>query len=336
MPNALRGRVRVAAYDTEPQRVHQQLDEARYGPPLLIPVERIDPNPRNPRRVFSDEALNELAESIKRWKQLQPIVVRSMGDRYQLIFGERRWRAHQRAGLDSIWAVEREASDTEAYALALIENMQRVDLSHAEKVAALDQLGELSEEGGLRQTARWLHMSPGWLSVQLSMRKDPVVYPALEAGRVTFGQAAALLRAPAHARRPLLDRALRRKSVPIVEIQGWVQKVRQQEQVARAEIGATLAMGRIDTLSTTTAVEDRVDRPPAAEALDVLRTALEQLRGIGAPESEDERTVLRAIQDRVTELLNGETPAMDAQAHLRLVSPTGSKPARRPGSRSRA
>jgi cellulose biosynthesis protein BcsQ len=142
MPKALRGRVRVAAHEGEERRVREQLDEARYGPPLLIPVDQIDPNPRNPRRLFDEEALNELAESIKQWKQLQPIVVRRVGERFELICGERRWRAHRRAGIDAIWAVERDASDADAYALALVENIQRVDLSHAEKVAALDQLGE--------------------------------------------------------------------------------------------------------------------------------------------------------------------------------------------------
>jgi ParB-like nuclease domain/Pyruvate phosphate dikinase, AMP/ATP-binding domain len=123
-----------SSHGREQQRVREQLDEARYGPPLLIPVDQIDPNPRNPRRVFDEQALNELAESIKQWKQLQPIVVRRVGERFELIRGERRWRAHQRAGLEKIWAVEREASDTDAYALALVENIQRVDLSHTEKV----------------------------------------------------------------------------------------------------------------------------------------------------------------------------------------------------------
>jgi ParB/Sulfiredoxin domain len=274
MPRALRGRVRVAAHGGEDQRVRQQLDEARYGPPLLIPVDQIDPNPRNPRRVFDNEALNELAESIKQWKQLQPIVVRRVGERFELICGERRWRAHQRAGIDTIWAVEREANDADAYALALVENIQRVDLSHAEKVAALDQLGELAQTGGLRRTPRRLHMSPGWLSVQLSLRKDPVIFPSLEAGRVTFGQAAVLLRAPAHARQSLLDQTLRKRA-GIADIQRWVREIRRQESVARAETSVLHALGGI----------------------------LEQLQGLTPPTVDEERTALRAIGERVQQLL---------------------------------
>jgi ParB family transcriptional regulator, chromosome partitioning protein len=70
--------------------------------------------------------------------------VRRVGDRYELIAGERRWRAVERAGLETIWAVERDATDVESFKLALVENLHREELSHAETVAALDQLAELS------------------------------------------------------------------------------------------------------------------------------------------------------------------------------------------------
>jgi ParB/RepB/Spo0J family partition protein len=295
----------VAVHQSEQRRVRQQLDEARYGPPLLIPVDRIDPNPRNPRRVFNEDALNELAESITQWKQLQPIVVRRVGDRYELICGERRWRAHQRAHLATIWAVEREASDTEAYALALVENLQRVDLSHAEKVAALDQLGELAHEGGLRQTARRLRMSPGWLSVQLSLRKDPVIYPALEAGRVTFGQAAALRRAPAHARRSLLDQTLRTRA-GIKEIQSWVRDVRHQEQAAQVEIGATLALNG--------------NGHAQADRHHLLSAILEQLQGLGSSADKDERELLGRIAHQVEQLLADQAPGEGPPLRIATMS----------------
>ena len=75
MPRAVRARVPVETRSAEQQRVGQYGDQANHGAPLLIPVDRIDPNPRNPRRVFNEDALTELAESIKQWNQLQPIVV---------------------------------------------------------------------------------------------------------------------------------------------------------------------------------------------------------------------------------------------------------------------
>jgi ParB/RepB/Spo0J family partition protein len=295
----MRARVPVDTRRAEQPRVAQQSDRGKDGAPLLIRVDQIDPNPRNPRRVFNEDALNELAESIKQWNQLQPIVVRRIDDRYELICGERRWRAHQRAGLPTIWAVEREASDADAYALALVENIQRVDLSHAEKVAALDQLGELAQGGGLRRTARSLHMSPGWLSVQLSLRKDPVIYPALETGRVSFGQAAALLRAPAHARQALLDQTLRKRA-GIADIQAWVRAARRQERSSGAE-----ARGGV---------------------LDVLQGALRQLNALGPPTLQRERTALRAIRDRAEQLL--------AQPASRPEPPV-ERPAGRAGIRTR-
>lgn len=98
-----------------------------------IPVDIIDPNPFQPRRHFNDEELDSLAESIKSHQQLQPILVRKSGDRYQLISGERRLRATVRAGMKTIRAEVREADDRMVAELAIIENLQRKDLNAIEK-----------------------------------------------------------------------------------------------------------------------------------------------------------------------------------------------------------
>ncbi|MBV9355941.1 MAG: ParB/RepB/Spo0J family partition protein [Chloroflexi bacterium] len=248
---------------------------------MLLPVDEVAPNPHNPRQHFSEEAINELAESILAWGQLQPIVVRRVNEHYEIICGERRWRAHQRADLPKIWAVERTASDAEAYKLALIENLHRVDLSHAEKIAALDQLGELTAVSGLRKTASEIKVSPGWLSTQLSLRQDPVIFPALEAGQVSFAQAAELRRAPAPARRNLLDRTIRER-VPFSTVRTWVQETRQMERQAQAGIGASLAAG--DSKTETSAPNDG---PYSA--------ALTHLQGLGQPASASDRRVVRRI-----------------------------------------
>jgi hypothetical protein len=190
-------------------------------------VGEIRPDPRAARRVFGGDALDQLAESIKCWGQLQPIVVRRVGDWYQLICGERRWRAHQRAGLETILAIERDATEQGALALALVENLHRVDLSHAEKIAGLDQMAELAHAQGLRRTAYHLRMDPGWLSRQLAVHRDPIVFPALEAGHVGFGQAAELCRAPEAARQALLDRIESAGGpVSFATVRGWVEEAR--------------------------------------------------------------------------------------------------------------
>ncbi|MDY6941540.1 MAG: ParB/RepB/Spo0J family partition protein [Pseudomonadota bacterium] len=106
-----------------------------------LPIEFLSPGPHQPRQVMSQAALEELAESIRAQGIVQPIVVRALGaDRYEIIAGERRWRAAQLAGLATVPCVVREVSDRAATAIALIENIQREDLSPMEEAQALDRL----------------------------------------------------------------------------------------------------------------------------------------------------------------------------------------------------
>jgi ParB/RepB/Spo0J family partition protein len=233
--------VRPGARDEAQQQIHQ----ARYGRQMILRTEEITPNPRNPRRTFGAEGLAQLAESMKRDGQIQPVVVRRVGDIWQLVVGERRWRAAKLAGLMHLAAVEREATDEAAFRLAIIENIHREDLSHQEKVEALDTLSDIVAASGLRRAAAELHMSPGWLSRRLSMRRDATIFPALEDGRISFMQANELLSAPAAARRTLLDRVLRRaQPVQIKELREWVDRTRrdmrqsQQHVIARAASAA--------------------------------------------------------------------------------------------------
>jgi len=107
---------------------------------IEIPVDRLSPNPFQPRRSFTEEGLEQLAESIRRHGVLQPIVVRRSGDGYQLIAGERRWRAAQTAGLQRIPAVVRELDDSSMVQVALIENLQREDLNPIEEASAYRRL----------------------------------------------------------------------------------------------------------------------------------------------------------------------------------------------------
>ena len=107
---------------------------------IEISVDRLSPNPFQPRRSFTEEGLEQLAESIRHHGILQPIVVRPSGDGYQLIAGERRWRAAQIAGLQRIPAVVRELDDPSMVQVALIENLQREDLNPIEEASAYRRL----------------------------------------------------------------------------------------------------------------------------------------------------------------------------------------------------
>src|SRR6185503_9698405 len=115
---------------------------------LEVPVEAVAPNPRQPRSVFEDEALDSLASSIREVGVLQPIVVRRAGTGYELIAGERRLRAAKKAGLATIPVVVRDTDDTDTLREALIENIHREDLGPIELAEAFRQL---LEELGLKQ-----------------------------------------------------------------------------------------------------------------------------------------------------------------------------------------
>ena len=114
------------------------------GTLLEVPPDRIDPNPDQPRQTIDEEKLDELSRSMKEQGIVQPLVVRKQGSRYQLIAGERRWRAAQRAGLAVVPIVVREADDQQVLELALVENIQREELNPIEEAVAYRRLvGEL-------------------------------------------------------------------------------------------------------------------------------------------------------------------------------------------------
>jgi ParB family chromosome partitioning protein len=107
---------------------------------LSLPVEAVERNPKQPRKRFEEKKLEELAASIREHGIVEPILVRRDGAKYRILAGERRWRAAQRAGLKEVPAVVREASDREAFELALVENLQREDLNAIEEAEAFEVL----------------------------------------------------------------------------------------------------------------------------------------------------------------------------------------------------
>lgn len=118
-------------------------DRAGSRTPRRVPIEQIKPSPRNPRRTFADEDIGELSQSIKERGIIQPIVVRALKgqrDTYEIIAGERRWRAAQKAGLHDVPIVMLDVGDAEALELAIIENVQRTDLNPLEEAAGYQAL----------------------------------------------------------------------------------------------------------------------------------------------------------------------------------------------------
>jgi len=132
--------------ETSSEVIYKQPTEER--PPTEIPISLTDPNPYQPRTRFDSEQLEDLKQSIRTSGVLQPIVVRPVGERYQVVMGERRLRAAREIGLERIPAIVRQVGDEELLELALIENIQRADLNPIEKARAYRRL---MQEFGLTQ-----------------------------------------------------------------------------------------------------------------------------------------------------------------------------------------
>jgi ParB family transcriptional regulator, chromosome partitioning protein len=159
-----------------------------------VPVASVTPNPRQPREHFDDEALAELTASIQEVGLLQPIVVRPQGSgHYELIMGERRWRASQEAGLDAVPAIVRETSDVDLLRDALLENLHRQELNPLEEAAAyqqlLDDFGATHEELAKRIGRSRPHITNTLRLLNLS----PVVQRRVAAGVLISGHAISLL-----------------------------------------------------------------------------------------------------------------------------------------------
>jgi ParB family transcriptional regulator, chromosome partitioning protein len=159
-----------------------------------LPLDVITPNPRQPREVFDEDALNELILSIKEVGLLQPVVVRQIGtDRYELIMGERRWRACREAGLERIPAIVRATDDEKLLLDALLENLHRAQLNPLEEAAAYDQL--LRDFACTHeQLADRIGRSRSQVSNTLRLLKlSAPVQRRVAAGVISFGHARALL-----------------------------------------------------------------------------------------------------------------------------------------------
>ncbi|MFL0355178.1 ParB/RepB/Spo0J family partition protein [Erythrobacter sp. GH1-10] len=164
------------------------------SPLKTIAVASISPLPGNPRKHFDEEALEELAASIAKRGVIQPIIVRPRGNgQYQLVAGERRWRAAQKARLHDIPALVRELEDREVMALALIENLQREDLNPVEEARAYQRL---ADDEGMTQAeiARMVEKSRSHVAnFQRLLNLPEAVLDLVESGKLSMGHARALI-----------------------------------------------------------------------------------------------------------------------------------------------
>lgn len=176
--------------DKDKERMKQSQNVSRE---TLIKLSQIEPNGEQPRKTFDEEALSELADSMKTYGVLQPLLVKQKGDRYQIIAGERRWRAAKLIGLKEVPVIIREYDRQQSVEIALIENVQRADLNLIEEALAYQQL---MQEFGLKQEEIAARVSKNRTTIANSIRllklEEPVQQLLIQ-GEISGGHARALL-----------------------------------------------------------------------------------------------------------------------------------------------
>lgn len=158
-----------------------------------VPVGEIYPNPHQPRTTLDPVKLEELAASIREHGLVQPVLVRPFGDRYELVAGERRWRAAQLAGLASVPAMVKSLNDRQSLEIALVENLQREDLNAIEEARAFRAMMETMEMTQEQVAGRLGISRPAVSNAMRLLSLDGEVQAQVEAGRISAGHARALV-----------------------------------------------------------------------------------------------------------------------------------------------
>ncbi|MEK4520082.1 ParB/RepB/Spo0J family partition protein [Psychrobacillus sp. FSL W7-1457] len=190
-----------------------------------ISIVDIKPNPYQPRKIFDDEALQELSESIKEHGVLQPIIVRKKGSKFEIVVGERRFRASKKAHLDAIPAVVRELNDQQMMELAILENLQREDLTPIEEAEAYQNLMEtlgLTQE----QLAFRLGKSRPHIANHIRLLTLPdVVRNAVSEGKLSMGHGKALLGLKKKKSIPLIMQKTIKENLNVRQLEALVQRL---------------------------------------------------------------------------------------------------------------
>jgi ParB family chromosome partitioning protein len=240
-----------------------------------LPIDSIAPNPNQPRKAFDDKALQDLSASLRQTGLLQPVVVRRLGDGYQLIVGERRWRAAKLAGIERIPAVVRDATDAESLELALVENLLREDLNPIEEAEAYQRL--LAEFGWTQEElAQRVGRDRSSVANCLRLLKLPELIQAdLRSGRLTMGHARALLPLPGAAEQLKLREEILTHSWSVRATEEDVQ--RKRRPVHRPVRRSAELTALEDTLRSALATRVRVIGNERAGRIEIPYTTREEL-----------------------------------------------------------
>ncbi|MBA2278956.1 ParB/RepB/Spo0J family partition protein [Candidatus Saccharibacteria bacterium] len=205
-----------------PQGFESVLLDKKSGLVQMVAVSSITPNPDQPRRLFDETSLHELAESIKQFGLLQPLILTQLkNDSFQIIAGERRWRASKLAGLKEIPAIVRTVKELEQLEMAIVENIQRVDLTPLEQAVSISRLHEIFSLSYDAIAKRLGKAESTVHNIVRLLQLPPAAQDALLSQKITEGHARAIL--------ALKDfPAVQEQLLLLIQIQGW--SVRQAEQ----------------------------------------------------------------------------------------------------------
>jgi ParB family chromosome partitioning protein len=195
------------------------------APPTRLPIEAIEPNPMQPRRAFQQDRLEELAASIRANGIIQPLIVRQVGTKHQLVAGERRWRAAQLAGLKEVPVIVQDVAEKQLLTIALIENIQREDLNPIELATAYDRLSRelgLSHEEIARQTGK----ERATIANTVRLLKLPLdIQKLLVEHRLSMGHAKAILGLQHSEEQTQLAQEAVSKGMSVRQVEGRVQEM---------------------------------------------------------------------------------------------------------------
>ena len=210
------------------------------GRVIFLPARSIRPNPAQPRKIFQEEALAELSESIRRHGILQPLSVRRVGTQYELIAGERRLRAAQQAGLTEIPCIVMTMDDRESTMAAMVENLQRQDLDFIEEAQGIARLMQLCSFGQ-EQAAQVLGKSQSAVANKLRILKhSPQVLSALRQHGLTERHARALLKLQTEPEKLSVIATIVRLNLSVARTEAYIEELLKKKETvpSRVNLGA--------------------------------------------------------------------------------------------------
>ena len=216
---------------------------------LMVKISLVEPNRNQPRKMFDKDSLDELTKSVKQYGVLQPIIVKKIGNRYEIVAGERRWRAAQAAGLSEVPVVVRDYDDQKAKEIAIIENIQRTDLNPIEEALAYKSL---IEEYNLTQEELSDKVSKNRSTITNSLRLLKLsknIQQYMIDGRISSGHARALLSLEDEGKRELLALDIMKRSLSVRDTEKAAKELSKKKNVELSDLTETSKEDTVRDLS---------------------------------------------------------------------------------------